>query len=308
MSTRRDPALHVPRRVSGKRPWRPHYTRDWHASPFVRSLPLHVRCVYFELLDLEWDEDGLDPSWFEAPYAFLSNRLACHWRTFAAAWQMIAHRFEVHEDGKRRSKRGQEESKRAAEISERRANAAKQRWASKANAMPSTITITDTIKDLPAPGGTGQGLLAIQEPPPPPKPKRPPSPEREAAIEVLQRFRARWVEVYRPADGKPPANRESDWGQLGRVVREHGKDAALGFVEAFLADRDPFLVSEAHALRLLPGRIDKYRATHRPTPTPRARPATREPPKYKSLDEIEAEEQAARERLQRQREETTDDE
>lgn len=120
-----------------KRPWRPHYTRDWHGSPFVRSLELHVRCIYFELLDLEWDEEGLDAKWLESPFTFLCNRIGCHWRTFTAAWALLEHRFEVQEDGKRRSRRGQDELKKASEISEKRAKAAKQRWEANANAMPS---------------------------------------------------------------------------------------------------------------------------------------------------------------------------
>lgn len=120
-----------------KRPWRPHYTKDWRTDPFVRSLSLEVRAIYLELIDIEWDEDGLDPVWLVSPFSFLCGAIGCHWRTFAAAWTILEPKYSLQDGLKMRSRRVQEELRIASERSEASAKAANKRWHGDADALPS---------------------------------------------------------------------------------------------------------------------------------------------------------------------------
>lgn len=104
---------------------------------------------------------------------------------------------------------------------------------------------------------------------PPPKPlelpldpakKGRPKADRGQILELIQTYERRWVEVMRPRDGGKPIVGKADWGQSSRLIGTYGLPASLGFLERFMTDRDPFLVKEAYALRLLPSRVNGYRA------------------------------------------------
>ena len=81
---------------------------------------------------------------------------------------------------------------------------------------------------------------------------------------LISAYCARWVEVRRPLDGKPPKLSRADSGQAAQLVRDHGLDQALEFVHRYLADDDKWIVQQGHPLALVARRINAYRATSQP--------------------------------------------
>jgi hypothetical protein len=96
-----------------------------------------VRAIYLELIDIEWDEDGLDPVWLAKPYSFLCRAIGCHWRTFQAAWTILEPKYTLQEGLRMRSRMVQEALRIVSERSDASSNAAKSRWAKHATALPS---------------------------------------------------------------------------------------------------------------------------------------------------------------------------
>lgn len=123
---------------------------------------------------------------------------------------------------------------------------------------PPITTSTTTVpygEASPPPAEQGAFDLATQEPP---RPKKPPAPEVAEAITYFQR---RWVELRSPTDGQRPTMTDADKGQLIRLLKAHGLEATKGFLERYLTDEDAFLVTNGHALKHLPSRLDGYRTS-----------------------------------------------
>lgn len=118
-----------------KQPWRSHYPRDWATDPFVRSLDLEARMVYFELLDIAWDEGGLRVEWL-ATGAYVAQRIGISRRKFAACWDRVRFKFEELSPGVQSNPRLEIERIRARKFSEKQANAAKQKHVTSAVALP----------------------------------------------------------------------------------------------------------------------------------------------------------------------------
>src|SRR6201999_2358121 len=75
---------------------------------------------------------------------------------------------------------------------------------------------------------------------------RPRSPTQAETVEVIQRYCSRWIEVHKPADGRPPKLSRADKGQAVALVREHGLVIALAYVDRYLADDDAWLFEQRH--------------------------------------------------------------
>jgi uncharacterized protein YdaU (DUF1376 family) len=100
------------------------------------------------------------------------------------------------------------------------------------------------------------------------KPKKKPG-QREVG-DLIGHYCRRWVETHKPADGNNPKLLDADKGQLVRLVRDHGAPLAKHYVDRYLDDADPWLFEQRHPLKLLPGQLNRYRATA-PPPPPRSR-------------------------------------
>lgn len=278
-----------------KQPWRSHYTKDWANDPFVRALPLEPRMVYFELLDIAWDEGGIKQSWIETG-EFVANRIGISKRLFKSCWIRVREKFEEFSPGFWSQTRLENERKKAQKFSEKQSNNAKRKDPPEATAEPVRAFLqsqshTQKTKHVSPLEGASQLGLEVQDPPKPKTPKEE-DPNRAAAIDCLQHFKRLWVETYKPADGRAPSVTGADWKQLGRLVVQDGRDAVIGYVDRFLGDREAFLVENVHALRFLPGRVDRYRITSAPQAAP-ARAGAKEPPKYrKAVDVIREREES----------------
>lgn len=78
--------------------------------------------------------------------------------------------------------------------------------------------------------------------------------------EAITHYQARWRDVFRPADGKPPVLNKADRGQLVAMLKAHGGEGWRALLERYLADRDPYLLANGHALAHMPRRVNGYRA------------------------------------------------
>jgi hypothetical protein len=141
--------------------------------------------IYLELLDIEWDEGGLEPSWLVSPYSFLCGSIGCHWRTFKEAWKVLAAKFDVQVGGKIGSRRGQDEIKIASELSQDRAKAAKKRWDGNATAMLTQSQSQSQSQEEPPTPESPKPLTLVPFVPVKPKPKKTGATDRPDVLEVL---------------------------------------------------------------------------------------------------------------------------
>lgn len=118
-----------------KRPWRSHYTRDWATDPFVRGLDLESRMVYSELLDIAWDEGGLQQDWVTFG-TYVAQRIGISRRKFVACWAQVRAKFVEISPGIWSNPRLENERVRSELFSEKQAKAGKLRHAKSANAEP----------------------------------------------------------------------------------------------------------------------------------------------------------------------------
>lgn len=298
-----------------KRPWFSFYAGDWLNDSRVQLLTIPERGAYIQLLAVQWREGSIPTSKREI-YRLIGYgavEMICSLDQDKDLFDIdsVLSLFDLAvlegclPEGPsnplvRRNKRLEEIRQEADAQHDRAVEAGRKGGKSKAKRKPSLAKASlepgssksqsqsHTHKDL-TPASAGQLVLVAEpEKPKAEKPKKQPNPDREAAIEVLSHYKKRWVEIFRPANGKPPTVTDADWSQLSRVVKEHGKEESIGFIDRYLAERDAFLVDQVHALRLFPGRIDRYRVTALPRVVAPTRPTVREPPKYQTLAEVEA--------------------
>lgn len=101
----------------------------------MRSLDLESRMVYFELLDIAWDESGLRTEWLLTG-EYVAQRIGISRRKFVACWDNIRFKFEEISPGVQSNPRLETERIRARKFSEKQANAAKSKHALSAAALP----------------------------------------------------------------------------------------------------------------------------------------------------------------------------
>lgn len=123
----------------------------------------------------------------------------------------------------------------------------------------------DPIPDVGFKVEPAQLALAASEPPRQKRPKL----RHPADVRTLQEvYRAGWVAQFKPKDGKPPAPLPGDATLLDGLLEAHGLVECQRLVNAFLSDPDAFLAKQGHRLRLLPAKVDAYRATRAPPRSP----------------------------------------
>lgn len=130
-----------------KRTWRAHLTRAWRTDPFTRSLDLESRMVYFELLDIAWDEGGLHAHWLTEGI-YVAQQIGITRRKFKAIWPSIREKFAEISPGVWSNSKLESERIRADKHVENQANRAKKRWEDDAVAMQAGINpamLTTTI-------------------------------------------------------------------------------------------------------------------------------------------------------------------
>lgn len=144
-----------------KRPWRTHYTGDWATDPFVRNLDLESRMVYFELLDIAWDEEGLQHSWITFG-TYVAKRIGISRRKFLSCWMEVRVKFEEFSPGIWSNSKLEIERKKADLYSENQSNRAKQRWETDAGAMQDKKTpampLTSTSQHIEEVSHAGEGV------------------------------------------------------------------------------------------------------------------------------------------------------
>lgn len=158
--------------ASTKRPWRSHYTRDWLADPFVRSLDLETRMIYLELLDIAWDEDGLQPRWVETG-EYVAHRIGCSRRKFLSAWIKVQAKFDQSSGQTLSNSRLENERSSADSLSENQRNRVNLRWQKdtaviRAGTSP-VLPLTVTVREEPEKSGF------VSDPTKPPEPAVPPA-------------------------------------------------------------------------------------------------------------------------------------
>lgn len=114
----------------------------------------------------------------------------------------------------------------------------------------------DPAPENPGGGVSGQESFALKAQPAPKSTK----PSRSDFVTVLEAWQTAWIRIKRPTDGKPPVATEADKGQIVSLLKRYGLQEALGYVERFMADTDPFLVKTGHHVALIAQRIDGYRS------------------------------------------------
>lgn len=278
-----------------KNPWFKFYPADWLSDRKVALMSPAEKGVYIDLLCLTWVEGAIPDD-----AAQLAKLLRLTRRTFEPIWKHVRALFEESSPGFLTNKRLEKERAGANSRHERAIKGANARWDDdeQASSKQSEIDATQKEKEkqrekekAPPPADAGrQPLLEIQDPPKT-KTKKVDDPLRQDIIEALEHFKKRWVQRMQPDDGKPARVLEADWKQLGSVVREHGKEAAIGFIDRYLEDPEPFLVENVYALRHLPGKVDKYR-TKGPRSTPAARRAPTTTDVLAERDRVEREHRA----------------
>jgi hypothetical protein len=117
---------------------------------------------------------------------------------------------------------------------------------------------------IPPSRGLAQEALALELMPPPRDARKSVEPARPDVERIMKLYKAKWVTTFRPHDGQPPNCTKADWRQLHLLVAQYGADQTRRFVLHYLDDSDRFLEKLGHPLRMLPSRVDGYRATRRP--------------------------------------------
>lgn len=116
--------------------------------------------------------------------------------------------------------------------------------------------------DVPkAANGAGRRTHADVKAPPvqakPPAPKKPLPPEKKEAV---RNGWATWIDVHRALGMPAPVPSGPDTmasAQLSKHIPD--REELAGIMRAYLQDDDKFIASNGHALRYLPGRVNKYR-------------------------------------------------
>jgi uncharacterized protein YdaU (DUF1376 family) len=260
-----------------KRPWYPHYVEKFNSDVEVMAMSWAERGFYRFLLDLQWLEGGIPSDrkklarlagmggdQFEAELAGVVD--ACFGPVDGDASVLqnpTMERIRAEQD-----KVSSRQSKKAHKSHD--SGSARQAFGT-TNLKSETLPSEEKV--LPSEGGTAappasqlpaqqqQVLTACSTPPPPEK-----KPKQNDVGRVIARYCALWVERHRPEDGRPPRLAKSDSGQAARLVREHGVDQAIAYVERFVADPDQWLFDQRHPLSLIGRQVNRYRATTAPPP------------------------------------------
>ncbi len=276
-----------------KLPWFPFYPTDWLSDQRVALMEPAEKGIYIDLLAHAWLEGSIPSDPIQLAFLLRLPR-----RQFNPLWEVVRLHFVPSSSPSRLVNRRMEERREhAQDKSENARKAAEARWRPDADAdapgiddaSPTRSRVRERDRKTLPPAAP---QLQLSAPPPaessaaPPragkkaKPKKEPDPIKPLVDSLCDFYSARWVELLRPADGKPPKIDTADFLQARAVVVEHGIDAALGFVRRFLADPDPFLQRSAWALRHLPSRLNAYRVTAAPRaqskPSPLDRPRVKE--------------------------------
>ncbi len=166
-----------------KRPWRAHYTGDWSRDPFVRQLSLEARMVYFELLDIAWEEGGLRPEWV-ATGLYVAHRIGIGRAKFCRLFRDISVKFQANSDGFLVNPRMETERNSVENFSKKQSNNAKERYLEAAR-PPATVEPLA----LPARASSSQHFTSHEEPAAPSAPPLllvpPPEPEAKKKAEPL---------------------------------------------------------------------------------------------------------------------------
>lgn len=256
------------------------YPSEWLSDQRVMLMSPAQKGIYIDLLCHAWTEGSIPSDPRE-----IARLLHVHPRTLGPLLDGVLGQFCPASDPSRLThKRLEKERKGARQRAEQSRNAANTRHHKDAGAvrddpkahMP--LEIRDQkleVREDPTDSGLQplQGSLELKTQTQ--KPKLP-DPKRQQAIEVLQHYKAEWIRAMKPPDGKPPEVSEADWGQLSRLVRQHGKDACIAFVDRYLVDDHPAARSNGYALRNLPVRVNAYRVGEQPPPR-EVRPLTTAP-------------------------------
>ncbi len=117
------------------KPWRSHYTSDWHRDPFVRGLSLEARMVYFELLDIAWEEGGLRTEWVTTG-AYVAHRIGCGKTKFLRLFHQISTKFCEVSAGIVSNPRLETERQASEKFSEKQRNNVNSRYQEPTNVLP----------------------------------------------------------------------------------------------------------------------------------------------------------------------------
>lgn len=96
--------------------------------------------------------------------------------------------------------------------------------------------------------------------------------EKAASDRVCEHYKRVWLASRLPLDGIPPKVATPDYEAARSLLRRFGEAAAIGLVDRYLTDADPWLVKQGHQLRLIGSRVDAYRAQAKPPPAREAIP------------------------------------
>lgn len=77
---------------------------------------------------------------------------------------------------------------------------------------------------------------------------------------LLKLYCDRWVEAFKPEDGKPPKLTKGDIKSADTLLRSYGLAEASKLVLRFLSDGDKFIAGRGHVLRDIHQRVNGYRA------------------------------------------------
>jgi uncharacterized protein YdaU (DUF1376 family) len=271
--------------TSIRRPAMPLYVSDFVDSESVALMPLEAVGVYIKLLCYNWKNRSIP-----ADLDQLATLLRLNARTLRRIWPHLAPKFRLKDASdptRLTNERVEKEIKRADEKSEKSRNAAESRHTDHADAgadaMPrgraSSVSSSSAVPEekikIPPGGGSAsppaspalqsqrQQVLSGVPTQPPPEDKAPAKPKAPPADvgRVIQRYCALWVETYKPEDGRAPKLDKVDRYQGAQLVRDHGVDRALLFLERYFGDADPWLVDHCHPLASITRQVNKYRAT-----------------------------------------------
>lgn len=230
-----------------KRPWRSHYTRDWATDPFVRGLELDARMVYFELLDIAWDEGGLQQEWVTHG-TYVAQRIGITRRKFIAIWPEIRDKFVECSPGVWSNSKLESERNRVEILTEKLVNAGKLRHQKPAQAKQENKAEAQHSESE-SESDTDQKKKEKKQ-----RLKAPPT----DCYRVVEAWQTGWAERFKPASGRPPEANDADWKQAKNLLAAHGLDATLALVTRFLDDTDKFVAERGHMLRDLPSRVARY--------------------------------------------------
>lgn len=258
----------------GKAPAFPFYAADWLADMEVATMTLAQKGAYVDLLCYQWREGALpnDPG-------RLATMLRVTRREFSKKlWPALERFFPDSGEKNRRNLRLERERAAMLDVREMRRKSADSRWQQHANAMRMQVH-SQCSASASASASAGKTTDASPSVPPvaaatvPPHEQQQPlelenpkAPARRAkglpdVGELVTRYSTRWVEMYKPDDGKPPRLDRKDRAQAGRIVREYGLEKATAFVTRYLDDPDSWLVERRHPLSLILRKVNEYRTT-----------------------------------------------